>query len=476
MSSPAFAIPPDLTRDTGAVAGRRPDPVRQRRAQAAVLQDPAGHLRSLQARGAGLAAGWARKREKRITALPIWDIAVQTENRAGLNVCTYAESVPDPLLRKAIELNGFEERRHRHVLANLVEAYGIKLAPEPVYEKPKDPEWAFMVTGYSECIDCFFAFGLFKAAKDTGYFPPELVQTFDPVVNEEARHILFFVNWVAWHRRNMPLWRRPYFELKVLAVWLFLIYERMGIASDVSNGQQDNNFTVTGASQLGSDIDVGELIAICVAENDRRLAPYDNRLKRPRFVPFMARLALKFIGPKKKAARMKIGSPEHRDTFCKPFHADLYGVRSGHAALAGAGRGGADAPEIRALLGRGFLYRAPGRRDRRRLRQDHQRSGDEGSRGAAGLRGSPPRQADPGDDREIRHRCRRAPAGRCQRQCRNPLQGFRLRRVHGFLPGLRRLQDRHAVGIPAQGDVHHLRDPDVRGNPPHRLLRQLDGL
>ena len=176
---------------------------------------------------------------------------MQTENRAGLNVCTYAESVPDPLLRKAIELNGFEERRHRHVLANLVEAYGIKLAPEPVYEKPKDPEWAFMVTGYSECIDSFFAFGLFKAAKDTGYFPPELVQTFDPVVNEEARHILFFVNWVAWHRRNMPLWRRPYFELKVLAVWLFLIYERMGIASDVSNGQQDNNFTVTGAEPAG---------------------------------------------------------------------------------------------------------------------------------------------------------------------------------------------------------------------------------
>jgi hypothetical protein len=44
------------------------------------------------------------------------------------------------------------------------------------------------------------------------------------------------------------------------------------------------------------------LIALCVAENDRRLAPYDKRLKRPRFVPFMARLALKFIGPKKQAA------------------------------------------------------------------------------------------------------------------------------------------------------------------------------
>ena len=88
---------------------------------------------------------------------------------------------------------------------------------------------------------------------------------------------------------------------------------------DVSNGQQDNNFTMTGAEQLGADIDVGELVAICVAENDRRLAPYDDRLKRPRFVPFMARLALKFIGRKKKRPTMKIGSPEHRDTFCRHF-------------------------------------------------------------------------------------------------------------------------------------------------------------
>ena len=75
----------------------------------------------------------------------------------------------------------------------------------------------------------------------------------------------------------------------------------MGPAKDVGHGQHDNNFTVKGAEQLGADIEVGELVAICLAENDRRLSIYDERLKRPRFVPFMARLALKFIGPKKKA-------------------------------------------------------------------------------------------------------------------------------------------------------------------------------
>ncbi len=61
----------------------------------------------------------------RLVSLPIWDIAVQTEGRARTNVATYAATASDPLLRKAIELNAFEEGRHKLVLSNLVAAYGI---------------------------------------------------------------------------------------------------------------------------------------------------------------------------------------------------------------------------------------------------------------------------------------------------------------------------------------------------------------
>ncbi|TXL74304.1 ferritin-like domain-containing protein [Vineibacter terrae] len=239
--------------------------------------------------------------QERLTGLPIWDIAVQTEGRAGLHVATYAERIADPLLKRAIELNAFEERRHKHVLHNMVEAYGIKLAPEPQYIVPKDPEWSFMVTGYSECIDSFFAFGLFETAKRSGFFPPELVDTFEPVMREEGRHILFFVNWVAWHRRNMPLWRRPWFAIKVAAVWAFLVWERIGIARDVGGAPQDNNFTVTGTKELGVDISVPELMDICLAENDRRLGIYDARLLRPRFVPRVVRLARRFMRAPRRA-------------------------------------------------------------------------------------------------------------------------------------------------------------------------------
>ncbi|HTL91558.1 MAG TPA: hypothetical protein VL176_04390, partial [Steroidobacteraceae bacterium] len=220
---------------------------------------------------------------------------VQTEGRARLNVASYAAVIHDPLLRVAVELNAFEEGRHKRVLANLVAAYGIALAPEPEYPAPRDPEWAFMLTGYSECIDSFFAFGLFESARRSGFFPPELVNTFEPVMQEEARHILFFVNWAAWHRRTMPLWRRPWFELKVLRIWAVLVWERMRLARDVGHGVQDNNFTLSGAKSVSADISAAELIGLCLAENERRMSVYDERLVRPAVVPAVARLARRLM-------------------------------------------------------------------------------------------------------------------------------------------------------------------------------------
>jgi len=240
----------------------------------------------------------------RLVSLPIWDIAVQTEGKARLRVLSYGEEVADLLLRRAIELDGFEEGRHKEVLSNLVQAYGIRLAPEPEYRRPRDPEWAFMVTGFSECVDSVFAFGLFALAKTSGFFPPSLVDTFEPVMQEEGRHILFFVNWVAWHRRNLPLWRRPIFSAKILGVWAFLIWERIGLArgfggaGDGEGGMapQDNNFTLTGSKSVSAaSVPLGALIDVCLAENDRRLSGYDPRLLRPAVVPRLLRFVRCFL-------------------------------------------------------------------------------------------------------------------------------------------------------------------------------------
>ena len=237
--------------------------------------------------------------QDKVTSLPIWDIAVQTEGKARLRMAAYARVIADPDMRETIALNGWEENRHKEVLSHLVAAYGIPLEPEPEYAEPRDPEWAYMVTGYSECIDSFFAFGLFELARRSGFFPAELVETFEPVMQEECRHILLFANWVAWHRATMPWWKRAWFEARVAAVWVFLGWERIGIARGMDDGnskKQDNNFTVSGSKSVSAEeISVPELMRICLEENDRRFAGYDGRLLRPRTMPALVRAALRVM-------------------------------------------------------------------------------------------------------------------------------------------------------------------------------------
>ncbi|MFC7736964.1 hypothetical protein ACFQX4_14135 [Roseomonas sp. GCM10028921] len=76
----------------------------------------------------------------RLTGLPIWDIAVQTEGRASLRVLDYAATIKHPLLHRAMVMDGEEEARHKKVLSNLVEAYGVVLEPEPDYTGYRDVE------------------------------------------------------------------------------------------------------------------------------------------------------------------------------------------------------------------------------------------------------------------------------------------------------------------------------------------------
>ncbi|HYZ39595.1 MAG TPA: ferritin-like domain-containing protein, partial [Stellaceae bacterium] len=131
-----------------------------------------------------------------------------------------------------------------------------------------------------------------------------LVDTFEPVVQEEGRHILFFVNWLTWHRRNLTPWRRLLFEAKVLSAWAFLIWERIGIARGIDSSSnakmratpQDNNFVFTGSKLVGNQqISAAVVIEVCLSEHERRFAGYDSRLLRPTLMPRVMRFAQRFM-------------------------------------------------------------------------------------------------------------------------------------------------------------------------------------
>ena len=235
---------------------------------------------------------------RRLCSLPFWQEAVSTENVTSHTVAAAAALETDPLVRKAIELQGFEEMRHARLLVELTSFYRIPVESPPPFT-PRSLESDFLLAGFGECFDSFFAFGLFALARQSGFFPPGLVKVFEPVMQEEARHILFFVNWVQYRRAQLPWWRRPAFRLRCAAIILKQVASRVKTARSMgkpSSAGSGENFTLTAHQELGTEVTLGRLLELCLAENERRLAEYDARLARPRLVPGIARILLRLTG------------------------------------------------------------------------------------------------------------------------------------------------------------------------------------
>jgi hypothetical protein len=232
----------------------------------------------------------------RLKGLPVWNEAVKTESETAVVVQTLGKAETDPVLAEAISLQGYEEGRHASVIASLTRHYGIWVEPFGKPAPPTDPVWTFLKTGYGECIDSFFAFGLFSIGRSSGLFPAALIEIFEPILQEEARHILFLVNWVAYLRARRPRLARPAFDLR--RIWKIgeQIVEHAIHAARMGRGERgtEEGFTMTSHASFG-DFSTRSFLELCLLENEGRLEPYDRRLLRPRLVPAAVRFALNFL-------------------------------------------------------------------------------------------------------------------------------------------------------------------------------------
>jgi hypothetical protein len=230
----------------------------------------------------------------RLLSLPIWDEAVNTERETAQKVARMSDTEPDPLVREAIALQGFEEHRHAALLDILTRRYEIPVKRRTDITAAEDPAWEFIRTEYGECFDAFFAFGLFAIARDSGFFPPPLVTLFDPVMQEEARHILFFVNWMAYRRARLSMDLRSLLDIRRGYAVALQMLSRIRTAFDLGGVSEQDNFTMKSHDAIG-DFSIRAFLETCLRENERRLGLYDPRLLRPRFAPRLARTALRFI-------------------------------------------------------------------------------------------------------------------------------------------------------------------------------------
>jgi hypothetical protein len=120
-----------------------------------------------------------------------------------------------------------------------------------------------------------------------------LVALFEPIVQEEARHILFFQNWVAHARANRPAFHQQVHRLTCARALAMSVWSRIRIGLELKGA---NNGGAAGEKTFPVErFSLRGFLELCVTENERRLAPYDPRLLRPRLIPSLAAALVKVL-------------------------------------------------------------------------------------------------------------------------------------------------------------------------------------
>lgn len=241
---------------------------------------------------------------ERIQRIPFWDEALYTERKAGVMLKAYAETVEDPQIRAAIALQAAEEARHGRVIGYMINHYGIQVAERAEKPLPENLEPAFVKFGYGECFDSFFAFGLFGIARQGGFIPDALFTIFNTLVDEEARHMVFFVNWIA--HKQITEGRGALRPVTSFQQYTGAAFRRLDNLMSMGKGKKKSankkGFTAAGAKAIKVDLTLESFLEMCIAENAKRMQAYPEELLRPAFLPAIASLAYSTVKllPKRK--------------------------------------------------------------------------------------------------------------------------------------------------------------------------------
>ncbi len=221
-----------------------------------------------------------------LRSIPIWSMALQVEVNAGATLEHFSRSQSDPLIVQALRLQGYEENRHGRMLATLVERYGLDGEAGPA--APYGGRQAFIDFGYNECLDSFAGFGIFRIARQVRLLPEALTSLFARVLYEEARHIVFFVNWITYDRHVRGYGAAPLQVLPTTIGYLRALKKTVGRAGATNTSDKG----MAAAGDVFADLTLQKFIQACLDENEMHMASFDPRLLRPRVVPSLARFVL----------------------------------------------------------------------------------------------------------------------------------------------------------------------------------------
>ena len=231
----------------------------------------------------------------RLQSVPFWEEVFYTERRAGAIVAAFTATVSDPVVKAALALQGEEETRHANLIRVMIDKYGLDATERPMEDLGPDIETRFKDFGFGECLDSFLGFGLFKIAWQAEFLPREILQIFETLMYEETRHIVFFINWMAYAEARRGWLARTVSPLTSLHYYMRALNRMLGLARRSKQLNDGKNFAATQVSMFLDGFNFRRFLEDCYAENSRRMSVFEPQLLRPSFLPQLAEVALKAL-------------------------------------------------------------------------------------------------------------------------------------------------------------------------------------
>jgi len=232
---------------------------------------------------------------QRLKAVPFWEEVFYTERRAGAIVTAFTETVTDPVLKQALALQGVEETRHAKLIRVMIEKYNLDAPERPLEDISNNIETRFKDFGFGECLDSFLGFGLFKIAFQSEFLPKEMLKIFETLMYEETRHIVFFVNWMAYTEAQRGWFARTVLPLTSFHYYVRALGRMAGLAKRGKDLNDGKNFAATQVSMFLEGFNFRRFLEDCYSENSRRMSVFEPELLRPSFMPQLAETALKAL-------------------------------------------------------------------------------------------------------------------------------------------------------------------------------------
>ena len=224
----------------------------------------------------------------RLRAVPFWQEVYHTERRAGAIVAAFTPTVEDPLVREAVALQGQEEARHARLLSVMIDRYGIEATEQPLEKLPANIETAFIDFGFGECMDSFLGFGAFKTARQSEFLPEPMFEIFEVLMHEETRHIVFFINYMAWREVQRGRGAAPLRALTSAWYYARALRRLLGMVRRGQDTNDGRDFAITEASMFLEGFSFRQFVEDCYRENARRMSVFDPDLLQPRLLPAIA--------------------------------------------------------------------------------------------------------------------------------------------------------------------------------------------